>query len=190
MNEKIIYNQITEQIDDYISKQTNCCKIGCSHCCFQLIETIHIERESIREFVINKTDETQKKIIKKNLAKWLDFFDSNTANNRILDKMDIFKEFRDLSILKKEKCPFLIENKCSIYEKRPIACRLHIVEHSPELCKIEPYRDSSQQIQNVRMNLIIKLKTMMSVKVEPLPYVVADIFLPQRKLKPIKELNL
>lgn len=43
-------------------------------------------------------------------------------------------------------CPFLLNNLCTSYEHRPIACREHIVTGSALLCEDE-WSDSSQIVQ-------------------------------------------
>ncbi|MHA7944609.1 YkgJ family cysteine cluster protein [Formosa sp. 3Alg 14/1] len=185
-DEKVKY--INRQIGEALKNEKNCCTKGCSFCCHQQIEIINIEKKLIREYIIKKTSDKQKKIIKENLKTWLDFFDENTPDNRILDGNDIFKDFGEKVAGKGLKCPLLINNLCSIYEMRPITCRIHYVEHSPELCDKDKLRDSAFKGMSLRNYVINMLKNVEEINVEPLANVISDIFLPERKLKPMKKI--
>ena len=85
---KILYNTTTTQIDNITKTFKSCCEKGCSFCCYQMVEVYDFEKEEIQYAIKNLTDE-QKKEIEINLGNWLDFFNENTPNNKILDEVAI-----------------------------------------------------------------------------------------------------
>lgn len=184
------YLEIRKNIDNLIDKLPNCCSRGCSYCCNQMIELLNIEIETFRQtFLENITDQTKEKI-KQNLNDWFAFFDSKTPDNKTLSIQDIFVTFKNYSISEKQKCPLLIDNKCSVYSNRPLACRMHLVENSPQNCASAPFRNPMDDVMFIRQRLITSLQSVMEVSIKPLPYVIADILIPERKLKPIEDLVL
>ncbi len=185
---ELIYKNINKQINSFNKSQNNCCEIGCSHCCYQLIEILNIEKSTITKRLKKDLKTETKIILKKNLNEWLDFFDRNTSNN--INEFEIFTKLKEIISRERIKCPMLINNKCSIYSFRPLTCRLHSVEHSPELCETDPYRDPSENVLSERRKIVSGLKQRMEVSVEPFAYTVAKILLPSRKLKPIDTLVL
>ncbi len=182
--------EIYTLVDELISTQKSCCAKGCSFCCHQQIEVLNIEKKVITNYIKDKLDDQTKEIIKKDLEVWLDYFDQNTPDNKVLSTQDVFIDFRSKAAKVGLKCPFLINNACSIYAMRPQACRIHIVERSPELCDENKLRDSSDFALKLKHNLVEDLKEKEQISIEPLAYVVKDIFLPERKLKPMDKVVL
>lgn len=84
------------------------CKAGCSYCCYYKVEVKAHEMLVIHEHM------------QKNLASELNaqILASAKANAELIRTL-IPKEHLSTNI----KCPFLIENQCSIYEVRPFRCR-------------------------------------------------------------------
>ena len=183
---KELYNLV----DEVISTQKSCCRKGCAYCCHQQIEVLNIEKNVIRNYIKDNLDPETKEIIKKDLKAWLDYFDQNTPNNKVLSAQDVFIDFRGKSAKDSLKCPFLINNACSIYEMRPQACRIHIVEQNPKLCDDNKLRDSSDFAKKLRHTLVEDLKGREQISIEPLAYVVKDVLLPERKLKPMDKVIL
>lgn len=70
------------------------CKEGCSKCCYTDISIFKVESERIKDWFNSKDEEAQKNL--KRL--W------STQNEA-------------------KACPFLYEEKCSIYDVRPVICR-------------------------------------------------------------------
>ncbi|WP_123922196.1 MULTISPECIES: YkgJ family cysteine cluster protein [Flavobacterium] len=187
---KDMYEDVKTGIDRFILQQKNCCKIGCAFCCYQTIEVIDIEIDAIKDFLVNKIDEITKEKIKENLKEYFIFFNKNTPNNKILDEHDLINHFQDIANTSKCKCPLLIENKCSIYEGRPLACRIHVVEKNPEICEAEPYRDSAPLAINVRGSLLQYVLSKKKTYIIPLAYLIAEALMPEMELKPIKKLYM
>jgi Fe-S-cluster containining protein len=183
--------KIRNDIDNYVGQQKNCCEIGCSFCCYQTIEVFNIEINDIKDFLLNKIDEETRNKIRLNIIEYFHFFDSNTPNNKILDYGDLIDNFQDISLTKKTKCPLLIDNKCRIYDGRPIACRIHIVEEDPNLCEKYPYRDSSKPAIYLRQHILQFVSSRKEKSyIVPLSYIIAEALLPKKKLKPITKLLL
>ncbi|MDY3548381.1 YkgJ family cysteine cluster protein [Riemerella anatipestifer] len=185
--DKILYNTITTQIDNITKKFQSCCEIGCSFCCYQMIEVYDFEKEEIQNAIKNLTSE-EKKQIEINLGNWLDFFNENTPNNKILDEFDTIKNLINISKTRSEKCPLLINNLCSIYEKRPITCRIHSVKNFPQKCKEDPHRSSSPEANDLRAYTIQFISRFKRSELFFLPFIVAEEIKTDRKIKPLKKL--
>ncbi len=147
---------VHREIDDAISLENNCCKIGCAFCCYQIVEILSPECQPISD-AIEKLNIAQKQIILFNLNKFWDIYNNHTPNNRTLTGFDALLSFQKMKNKLKIPCPLLIENKCVIYLERPITCRAHIVEYKPKICNKNPYRDSSKKSQDIRYRAIQRL---------------------------------
>lgn len=179
-----------KQIDEIIEKEAKCCTKGCSFCCYQQIEIMDIEKKAINDFISDKLDEKTKETIRMNLNDWLDVFDKNTPNNKILNGQDVFMDFKDKIGKKGLKCPLLIDNLCSIYEMRPITCRIHYVQHSPKKCDENKFRDSDPKGIQLRAYFINSMKSLGETSIESLPLAIVENLLPERKTKPIEKIVL
>lgn len=103
------------------------CKIECSDCCFALFDLTLIEALYINHFFNQKFSGVEK----------LNLIDkANRADRKIYKlKRQAHKDFQDgakeveiLTRMAKERmrCPLLNDaNKCDLYDKRPITCRLY-----------------------------------------------------------------
>jgi len=97
---------IARAIDESVTKPA--CKAGCFYCCYYKVEVKAHEMLLIHEYM------------KKNLTTDLceQILGSAAANAELIYTLTP-KEHLSTNI----KCPFLIENKCSVYEVRPFRCR-------------------------------------------------------------------
>lgn len=101
--------RLADRINDAVSTNVACQGNGCSKCCYQAVTVSGIEATWIHE----KTGRPIK-----------------TGVSRSIDGL---QEMRSQFVGK--PCPFLKEGACSIYEVRPIACRLSMsIAHSPYFC--------------------------------------------------------
>jgi len=182
--------QIYNEIDREISKEKKACYKGCSACCYQQIEIMNFEKEAIRTYVSDNIKGDLLVKVKQGLNEWLDFFDKNTLNDKPLDGKEIFEIFNRTAAIKGLRCPFLINDICSIYEMRPLTCRIHYVEDNPKLCETNRLRDSAPKAYMMRANMMQIMKNLGEVTLEPLTYIVSDIIIPSRKLKKIERIVL
>jgi len=174
--------------DELVSKLDSCCEVGCNYCCHQSIEVINIEIPLIHEYIRQNIKGELFEKIKVNLSNWLDFFDNNTPD-KTLKAREIFHDFLNISADYSLPCPFLINELCSIYEIRPFTCRVHVVTNNPELCNSDKLRMADDSANDFRQEVRKEIKRNMSdAYLIPLPFAVASIFLPNRKLKKIEKI--
>lgn len=83
------------------------CHSGCSHCCYLRVSAYDFELISIYQYLMSKIRRNNRELILKQLNKRYE-----TVKNLTLE------EHHHTNI----KCPFLIENKCSVYPVRPVSC--------------------------------------------------------------------
>lgn len=89
------------------------CSAGCSHCCRRPTLIYQHEADAIAERTQCKAQQLQYRPMR--------------------DVLDTAKTFLG------QPCPFLVEDRCSIYASRPLICRLHNSLHDdPEDCRIGP----------------------------------------------------
>ena len=123
------------------------CKSGCSHCCN--MATLITAQEAQALAKASGRDMTMP---------------SSDKFNRLEDE--------DVRIYNGVACPFLIENKCSVYASRPHACRVHYsLDRDNLLCQIVP----GKEIRTPTLNTM--QYTMLSVAIQgnPLDLKYADI---------------
>jgi len=108
-----VVKQLYELVDIYIREdrpKTATCSKGCSYCCSIHVSATSAEAEYLSQFVTDEMKPKLERQSKVSFDKWLD------------------------QDLEDQKCIFLKDNECSIYEHRPASCRLHFVQSNPELC--------------------------------------------------------
>lgn len=178
---------LKKKTDFAVKQLNNCCSAGCSFCCYQLIEVFDFEKQAIKS-AVNKLSDEVKSIVKLNLESWFNFFNQNTPENKILDEKDTIVKLMELDLSNKHKCPLLVDNLCSIYSNRPLACRVHVVESKPELCEKDPYKASSRDNHNIRSEIFADIKTKKKYSLIFLPYIITEVIQISTKLKPIKKM--
>ncbi len=142
------------------------CAESCSFCCHQNIRVHNYEGAYIEKFIIDDMPIEDKATVKNNLIYWLKYFDSNTPNGRILNEHDILQFEKQITI-DRIPCAFLVNDRCSIYKVRPLVCRVHSVNDSPELCKQDPHRNGDMRgikIRNLKFNEISKASDMFGIR--------------------------
>jgi len=97
-------------ITNEIPKHLHCCEEGCSHCCYQNVDCTKKEAELILGYCHANQIEVDFK-----------------ACERLSKLSDTFGQ----------PCPFLKNNRCSVYEVRPLYCRSHYAVSNPELCRTD-----------------------------------------------------
>lgn len=102
-------NRILRSADKYCAAilPYSACKSGCSYCCNIAVTLTTTEAELIGKYIGRKP---------------------TIPSHRV----DIIANQRKYSGV---PCPFLKKGKCSVYEVRPLACRIHFnLADTPELC--------------------------------------------------------
>jgi Fe-S-cluster containining protein len=112
----------------------HCCSKGCFFCCK---EPAYCSESEIRYALELLTEEQKKAVVEKTLA-WIEkFFGSEFVKQREPDAV----EYRRLCLW----CPLLAKDgTCSVYDRRPLACRLHYAHGSPEGCKDDDKRSDQK----------------------------------------------
>ena len=111
-----MYDAIDELIDSLseLSREQNepiKCKNGCAYCCHQPVFALDYEMQYLNSFIKEKfTVQKQNEI-------------RTRANNNLqklsgLTELEIFDS--------KHPCPLLEDESCSVYEVRPMACRIYL----------------------------------------------------------------
>lgn len=117
-------DQIFRKIKDDYPEQVKCDQ-GCTDCCFalfdlSLVEALYLNKKineldhDLKNLILIESDKTDRKIhkVKKDLYK---AHQAGASEQEILEKASRIKV----------RCPLLKDNKCALYEYRPVTCRLY-----------------------------------------------------------------
>lgn len=92
------------------------CKEGCANCCNQSLVIFDWEADRIAE--ASGRSKSQ-------------FKGASVTSWSMEKRKEIVARYEGVA------CPFLVDNRCSVYEVRPLSCRVHIsLEDSPDPCDI------------------------------------------------------
>lgn len=110
---KLFLESFDKKLDLYRSRHAKhqCCKKGCSACCLQ------------GDYPLSELE-----------LRYLMMGYSGLENEKKLQVQDNLKEFK-----KGGKCPFLLNDLCSVYSYRPIICRVHGLAYLSKDKVIVPY---------------------------------------------------
>lgn len=98
-------------------KSNVACKRGCSHCCYIAVGIMGLEAEVIGEAIGRKPEPVT----------------------------EFTTDFSYLPLGYDNPCTFLKNNECSIYEDRPLACRIHSnLEPDNTPCRLDKPRETSE----------------------------------------------
>jgi Fe-S-cluster containining protein len=123
------YRQLIEQVDELTAKLSVhyashlVCRAGCSGCCHHHLSVFAVEAEAVREAIVALPNQIRGVI-----------------------------EQQAREVIKREAacepvaCPLLVENRCSIYEARPLICR---TQGLPLLLEAE---DGAQEVDFCPLN--------------------------------------
>ena len=119
------------------------CGEGCSYCCSQYISISTAQALVIVDYLYQNPEIMSRFL--QNYEGWLLDLEKAEQGGRILAKLEectthslmvkstpqeLLTEYAELNLA----CPFLAENKCSIYQVRPICCASHYSISPPEWC--------------------------------------------------------
>jgi Fe-S-cluster containining protein len=132
-----------------------------------------LKKKTIKN-AIQKLDDKTKDIVKNNLDSWFSFLNTNTVGISILEGSYMLRTFHSM-FPNRHPCPLLINGLCSIYDDRPLACRLHIVENNALECALDPYRDTSDASSDVKDKLKAELTKNGQRELLNLSYIVDEV---------------
>ena len=165
-----------KSVDARLKHVKKACSAGCAHCCHQNIPVHAAEEFAITKYVDNEFSSIQKIELIERLKNWFQFMNENTPNISALSEEDV-RVFGGKLIQQKVACPFLSENKCSIYQVRPITCRTFYVADSPEKCEKNPGRLGEPNGYKNQVNGIKEIARAADfAQLRLLPYAVAEHF--------------
>lgn len=171
----------TNDINKEISKHKKIdCKEGCSRCCNQLINIFPIEEIDILNEVENKMVSYKKEIVKNQMREWLQFYQNNTPD-KLLDENDL-NEFNKKLIANSIKCPFLIENKCSIYDSRPLACKSYVSDDMQKCNKGVLHNSLIHKEKYPILNEVAKENAMFLLKFKKKPFITRPLVISFRDI--------
>ena len=99
--------KVVDIMSSKVAPATACSK-GCGHCCKMAVTILQWEANQIADA---------------------------TGLTPVVPKVSLNDAEYDTAKYRGVPCPFLVDNSCSIYEHRPLACRAHVnVSKYPELC--------------------------------------------------------
>jgi Fe-S-cluster containining protein len=129
-----LYKMADDRIKEMVLSNPLSCTKGCSFCCHGEVQISNIEAS----YFLNKIGESK-------------------GNEEILKKQNSVKDFKELKWVN-TRCPMLGENEeCTVYEDRPLICRMTNSIDNPQLCKEnEPRRRLFMiEISAIQASLII-----------------------------------
>lgn len=135
------FNVITSQINKLDPSFKIACVSGCSYCCYSHITVTPQEAFSIALHLAEKFDTAVFEEIAEACAKESEGFHSAGLQN-------FSKKYFG-------KCPFLRDNKCIIYEVRPITCR-NWISHDLQACHASYKSENSISVPQNAMIMIQK----------------------------------
>lgn len=99
-----------------------CCKKGCSHCCY---EPAYTDRRTIDHIIAGMTPE-QIEEVKAKLPAWLEQTEKMRNEQERPSSLDY--------LALRAPCPLLKNGMCSVYERRPLDCRIWLAMGNPDDC--------------------------------------------------------
>lgn len=139
---KNTYNSLVETLT--IKSESITCRKGCTHCCFHyvavslaqgivIVDFLYKHRDLLRKFVDNTEKWHRKGYSVSNSIDLtrLKAVSSSMPIDLVIEKTrPMSEQYLDMKI----QCPFLSNNKCFIYEVRPLACSNHYSGSPPHWC--------------------------------------------------------
>jgi Fe-S-cluster containining protein len=140
-----ICNQARQEMLLYLDsiERSVTCREGCEYCCSQYISISAAQALVIVDYLYQNAELLNRFL--GNYEQWLVALEAVDNGGRVLSKLeecttyslmvkptpqDLLTEYADLNL----PCPFLAENKCSIYLVRPICCASHHSVSPTEWC--------------------------------------------------------
>lgn len=113
------------------AQMTKACAVGCAHCCYQPVRAEIPEMLWVGHYIHTHFTEEERNALRKRLD------DYREKTKPLSDPEHRFD---------RQACPFLVEEKCTIYEARPFVCQRH---HSTNLEACKVFRFSPRQTAEI-----------------------------------------
>lgn len=155
-----------DQYFEFFHKQVNkkpTCNKGCDACCKYPIFVSKLEYETIKKWIDENLSDDIKKIIVENFYNWESIFNkykkqwqgqkvqefySDIIYKTFLDDKQ-YNEYTSENV----KCPFLQNSLCSIYDVRPITCRIYYSYGNSKDCSSELFPKGTISYDCARYNI-------------------------------------
>ncbi len=122
------HSRASKFLDASVDASQTDCKNGCSHCCHQPATVFPFEAIQIAKTLKNSLSEAQLDALKeKMISRVRDFAGASVRKN----------------INNKTACPLLSNDRCSVYEQRPLTCRM-AHSFSVKKCRAALQKDRNQ----------------------------------------------
>ncbi|MBN2588262.1 MAG: YkgJ family cysteine cluster protein [Sedimentisphaerales bacterium] len=118
------------------------CRKGCATCCNYLVPLSIPEAFYLRETVLSLPENTGNSVFYSFLTSAKCILNKKSEDLYSMELDQLSRWYSKLNLT----CPFLSDNACSIYDKRPIACREHLVTGTNLFCK-PSQEEESQKIE-------------------------------------------
>ena len=129
------------------------CKLGCTHCCRQLVAINTFEAEALTAWIQTLPESRQQQLAQRFHQALLKLAAAGLIDRMVnedwLADTESSNQFALDYLYQRIPCPFLEDESCSIYPMRPLVCREYLVTSAPEHC-IDP---STLQSLPVRLPL-------------------------------------
>lgn len=142
-----VHSEVERLLSDS-TKETRCLK-GCHYCCFHPIALSSLEMEEIAKLA------------------------SSPNLDRLQKQKNFFQNHRPIEY-EARACVYLVDGECSVYEKRPLICRLTHVSSAPENCHFENEEKPIEHLPVTQAALVVGAFYMAHPDVELLPLLVNE----------------
>lgn len=128
-NLRSLYESLDQILEPFLKHSS--CKVGCKHCCHLIVDTTAIEAEMIYRYV-------QRAFQKEEVLRLTSEISKNS--DQYPKPLDLGTERPDEQIKQSFQfdvpCPFFSDEwTCTIYQVRPLACRMYVAFSPPRKCR-------------------------------------------------------
>ncbi|MBA3540577.1 MAG: YkgJ family cysteine cluster protein [Deltaproteobacteria bacterium] len=108
---------------------TPSCTVGCSHCCSLEIPITRAEGETLAAWLGEQRSPDELEALRTRLRSWLAWYRTDYPRYLAAGLTRVETFFRHAP-----PCALLVDNRCSAYPVRPVACRNHFVSSPASVC--------------------------------------------------------
>lgn len=135
------------------------CEKGCSHCCEYLVPISSTEAFQLSNDIMQLPRPRRQQALRKSLMAARKLL-SRKMPEHICHEDDEAQRLKDISewyMSLNLSCPFLENKQCSIYEKRPLACREYMATSDHRFCQL------CSGIEPTNVELAVKISEVMTM---------------------------